>query len=298
MNIDASASLASGEVYVDGAYLPAAEARVSPFDRGYLFGDGVYEVASVIGGKLIDFPAHMARLERSLAALSLPRPLDDAGILEMMRALIARNRVEEGLLYMQITRGVAPRSFDWPEQPKPVLFAFLQERPLIETEAAARGLTVALVEDRRWRRRDIKTITLLPASWAKVEATLRGADEAWMVEPDATGAPLVTEGSSNNAFIVDAEGRVISRPLSNSILHGVTRAALTELMAREGVAFIERPFTPEEALGAREAFVTSASLLVTPVVRIDEQPIGDGAPGPITRRLREIYIETALRNAI
>ncbi len=291
-------ALAAGDVYLDGDFLPAAEARVSPFDRGYLFGDGVYEVVPVIDGKLVDFAAHIARLDRSLQALSIPKPLDDDALLAMMRALLARNRVAEGVVYMQITRGVAPRDFDWPTTPAPTLFAFAKEKPLIASPLAATGVSVAFVEDRRWKRRDIKTIALLPASWAKAEATARGADDAWMVEPGPDGRDYVTEGSSNNAFIVDGAGRIVSRPLSTSILHGVTRAALAALMRAEGVAFVERPFTPDEATAAREAFITSASSLVTPVVRIEGRPIGDGAPGPISTRLRALYIEAARRSAI
>lgn len=293
---DAIADL--GVVYLDGQFLPAAQARVSPFDRGYLFGDGVYEVVTVIDGKLVDVPGHMARLDRSLSALSLPRPLDDDGLLAMMRELVQRNAVVEGKLYFQITRGVAARSFDWPAAPKAVLFAFLENRPVLDTAAAENGVSIAFVEDRRWKRRDIKTINLLPASWAKAEAAAKGADDAWMVEPGPDGKEYVTEGSSNNAFIVNEAGEIVTRGLSNAILHGVTRAAIAALCAETGQPFIERPFTPEEALSAREAFVTSASAMVSPIVKIEGTTIGDGAPGPITKRMRALYIEAARANAI
>ena len=298
MSVNAHAIAEEGVVYVNGAYSSAEEARVSPFDRAYLFGDGVYEVVSVLDGKLVDFAAHIARLDKSLSALSIPKPLGDAAILEMMRRLTRENNVTEGLIYMQISRGVAPRSFDWPEQPTPSLFAFAQKKSVIDSPAAAQGVSVAFGEDRRWKRRDIKTINLLPASWAKAEAAAKGADDVWMVEPGPDGRDYVTEGSSNNAYIVDQAGQVITRNLSSDILHGVTRATALAEAANAGIELVERPFTPEEALAAREAFVTSATAFVTPVVRIEDRMVGDGLPGPITRRIRDLYIDAARSTAM
>ncbi|MCI4665242.1 MAG: D-amino-acid transaminase [Neomegalonema sp.] len=294
----ATALAGQGIVYLDGAYMPAAEARVSPFDRAYLFGDGVYEVVTVLDRKLIDFPAHITRLERSLAALSLRKPIADASLLEMMRRLVRENDLTEGLIYMQISRGVAPRSFDWPEGAAPVLFAFAVNKPCLDTPASRNGVSVMFGEDRRWKRRDIKTINLLPASWAKAEAAEQGADDVWMVERGPDGRDYVTEGSSNNAWIVDADGRVITRALSTDILHGVTRATALAAAKADGITLVERAFTPAEAQAAAEAFVTSASAFVLPVVKIDGKIIGDGAPGPVTKKIRALYLEAARRSAM
>lgn len=285
-------------VYVNGAYLPAAEAAISIFDRGFLFGDGVYEVASVLGGKLIDNAAHLARLERSLQALELPRPAGDDEILAMQRALIEKNALEEGLVYLQVTRGPAERSFDWPAAPNPSLVAFTQAKAVRDNPLAETGIKVALVPDLRWRRRDIKTIALLPASWAKMQAKALGADDAWMVEPDADGAMRITEGSSNNAFIVTPEGVIVTRQLGEEILPGITRRAVLRLAEEAQIKVEERAFSPEEARAAAEAFITSASAFVLPVVGIDGAPIGDGRPGPIARRLRALYLEEAEREAV
>ncbi|MEL6317990.1 MAG: D-amino-acid transaminase, partial [Pseudomonadota bacterium] len=250
-------------VYVNGEFVSEEAARVSVFDRGFLFGDGVYEVSSVLDGKLIDNPAHLARLDRSLAALSLPRPASDAEILAIQRKLIAKNDLTEGVVYLQVTRGPADRSFDWPERPEPSLVMFTQAKAIRSNPKAEEGVAVVTLPDLRWRRRDIKTINLLPASWAKHLAAAQGADDTWMVEDG-----LVTEGSSNNAFIVK-DGVVRTRALSEDILHGITRAATLKLAAETGARLEERAFSVAEAQGADEAFVTSASAFVTPVVRID-----------------------------
>ena len=285
-------------VYVNGEYVAEGDAKISVFDRGFLFGDGVYEVSTVLDGKLVDNAAHLARLDRSLQALSIPRPATDAEILEVQRQLIARNGLEEGVVYLQVTRGAADRSFDWPEQPQPSLVMFTQAKPVRGNPKAEVGMAVALVPDLRWKRRDIKTVTLLPASWAKMQAAEQGCDDAWMVEPDEDGVERVTEGSSNNAFIITADGALVTRHLGDEILHGITRRAVLKLAEEIQLRIEERAFTPSEARAAQEAFVTSASSFVMPVVKIDGAVIGDGQPGPISRRLRGLYIATAESEAV
>ncbi|MBB4004335.1 MAG: D-amino-acid transaminase [Aurantimonas endophytica] len=281
-------------VYVNGAYLPEAEARISVFDRGFLFADAVYEVTTVLGGKLIDFRAHMARLDRSLSELKLPTPASHDELLAIHRELAARNGVDEGLIYMQVTRGAADRDFLFPPQDTPPsLVLFTQTMALRDKPAARTGIRVASMPDLRWGRRDIKTVQLLYPSMAKTEAVRRGADDAWLVEDG-----VVTEGTSNNAHIVTADGTLITRDLSHSILHGITRAAVLRLAADSGLKIEERSFTLDEAKAAKEAFITSASAFVLPVVSIDGAAVGDGAPGPVVRKLREIYIEEAVRTAI
>ncbi|MBB3998904.1 D-amino-acid transaminase [Aureimonas pseudogalii] len=281
-------------VYVNGAYVPEAEATISVFDRGLLFADGVYEVTAVIGGKLLDFAAHMARLRRSLRELALPSPMEDDAILAIHRELVARNALDLGHVYLMVTRGAADRDFAFPpEGTKPSLVLFTQARAAIETPEATRGLKVATVPDLRWARRDIKTVQLLYPSMAKMEARSRGADDAWMVEDG-----FVTEGTSNNAYIVTQEGTIVTRSLSNAILHGITRAAVLRTAAEHGVRVEERAFTVDEAKGAREAFITSAGAFVTPVVAIDDVPVGTGMPGELTKRMRANYLEEALRTAI
>jgi D-alanine transaminase len=280
-------------VHVDGAYVPEGEAKVSVFDRGFLFADGVYEVTSVLGGKLIDFPGHAARLARSLRELDMPAPVTDEELLAIHRELVARNGVEEGLVYLQVTRGSAERDFAFPETPAPTLVLFTQKKALIDSPLAERGLRVVSVPDRRWGRRDIKTVQLLYPSMAKMAAKAQGADDAWMVEDG-----LVTEGTSNNAYVVTRDGTIVTRHLGEEILHGITRAAVLRLARESRMTVEERPFTVEEAQGAAEAFATSASGFVMPVVEIDGATLGDGAPGPISRRLREIYIDESRASAM
>ena len=273
-------------VYVNGRFVPESEASVSIFDRGFLFADGVYEVAAVLDRGLVDNAAHLARLERSLGALGMVSPVTPEEIVRVQKALIARNGLDEGLVYLQITRGPAERDFAWPAEPKPTLVMFTQKKPIIANPLVTHGLTVVTVPDLRWARRDLKTVGLLAASMAKQAALDAGADDAWMVEDG-----FVTEGSSNNACIVTGDGAVVTRHLGNEILHGITRAAVLRLSREHGVAVEERAFTVEEAKRAAEAFVTSASVFVLPVVRIDGETIGDGRPGAVTARLREIYLE-------
>jgi D-alanine transaminase len=281
-------------VYVNGAYRPETEAKVSVFDRGFLFADAVYEVTAVIGGKLIDFPGHCARLRRSLAELGLPSPATDDEILAIHRELVARNGLELGHVYLMVTRGEADRDFVFPKADTPASFVlFTQRRDAIETREAEHGLKVASVPDLRWGRRDIKTVQLLYPSMAKMEAKRKGKDDAWFVENGT-----VTEGTSNNAYIVTHDGAIRTRALGHDILHGITRAALLKVAGELGLHVEERPFTIEEAQGAREAFVTSAGAFVTPVVEIDDVAVGDGRPGPIAHRLRAAYLDVAIAQAL
>ncbi len=276
-------------VYVNGEFLDESEARISIFDRGFLFADGVYEVSSILRGGLVDNDAHLRRLGRSLRELSMPAPASAAEINAIQRELVSRNRVEEGALYLQVTRGAADREFSYPRDTKPSLVMFTQARSLVDSPAAAKGISVVTLPDIRWKRRDIKTIGLLPASMAKEAAMAQGADDAWMVEDDC-----ISEGSSNNAYIVSPDGEILTRHLGSEILAGITRAAILRLSRETGIPVIERPFTVEEARHANEAFATSATTFVYPVVRIDGRSIGDGTPGPVTKRLRALYIEMAL----
>lgn len=276
-------------VYVNGEYLPEEEAKISVFDRGFLFADGVYEVSSVLAGKLIDNAAHMARLERSLGELRMapPMPLDE--IPPIQREIVARNALDQGTVYLQVTRGAADRDFPFPKGATSSLVIFSQERNLLEDPAAARGISVITLPDIRWQRRDIKAVQLLAPALAKQAALDAGANDAWLVEDG-----FVTEGSSNNAYIVTLDGTIVTRALSNSILHGITRRAILALAEREGLTVEERSFTPEEAYEAGEAFITSASTFVYPVVDIDGRILGNGVPGPVATKLRQLYIEMAL----
>ena len=280
-------------VYVNGEYLPEEEAKVSVFDRGFLFADGIYEVTSVLGGKLIDFDGHMARLRRSLNELDMAEPEVLGELLGVHRELVARNAIVDGLIYLQITRGnPGDRDFAFPAADvAPTVVLFTQSKPgLAENPQAATGIKVISIDDLRWRRRDIKTVQLLFASLGKMMAKKAGADDAWMVEDG-----LVTEGTSNNTYIVKG-GRIITRDLSNDILHGITRAAVLRFAREAQMVVEERAFSVEEALAADEAFITSASAFVMPVISIDGHTIGTGKPGPVSARLREIYLEES-RNA-
>ncbi len=282
-------------VYVNGEYLPEEEAKVSVFDRGFLFADGVYEVTSVLGGKLIDFEGHKIRLQRSLDALdmSAPEAMDD--LLEIHRELVARNEIVDGLVYLQVTRGApSDRDFAFPgDDVKPTLVLFTQSKPgLAESPVAKVGIKVISIEDIRWGRRDIKTVQLLYPSMGKMMAKKAGADDAWMVEDGA-----VTEGTSNNAYIVKGN-KIITRGLSNDILHGITRAAVLRFAREAQMEVEERDFSIAEAKEADEAFITSASTFVMPVVSVDGVELGDGKPGRVAPRLREIYLEESLKTAI
>ena len=282
-------------VHVNGQYLPEDQATVSIFDRGFLMADGVYEVCSVLGGKLLDFQGHMTRLARSLAELKMANPHTDDEWLEIHRKLVADNAVEDGLVYLQVTRGnPGDRDFAFPpEDTAPTVVMFTQSKPgLADNPQAQTGMRICTVPDIRWHRRDIKTVQLLAPSLAKMEAKARRCDDAWMVEDG-----LVTEGTSNNAYIVKG-GTIITRQLSSDILHGITRAAVLRFARETQMTVEERSFSVDEALAADEAFITSASAFVMPVVEIDGKQLGDGTPGKVSRRLREIYLEESRAAAI
>jgi D-alanine transaminase len=280
----------SEQVYVDGDYVPRSEAKVSAFDRGFLFADGVYEVCAVLDGRLVDNDAHLDRLDRSLAAIEIPAPLTRKEIVEVERQLVARNGVAEGLVYMQVTRGAGDRDFAFPPDVRPTFVAFAQARQIIEAPLAKTGAAVISTPDLRWARRDIKSIALLAQALAKQAARRAGCAEAFMVEDG-----YVTEGASSTVFIVTEEGAIVTRPLSSKLLPGCTRKAVLELAREKNMLVVERPFSIEEACAAVECFFTSATAFVTPVISIDGRMIGDGKPGPAANRLREIYIDMARR---
>ena len=282
-------------VYVNGDYLPEDQATISIFDRGFLMADGVYEVVSVLDGKLLDFDGHLVRLKRSLSELAMDNPLADDDYLAAFRALVDKNAITDGMIYLQVTRGnPGDRDFAYPPAgTRPTVVMFTQSKPgLADAPAAKTGWKVISVEDQRWARRDIKTVQLLFPSIAKMEAKARGVDDAWMVEDG-----LVTEGTSNNAYIV-RNGTIVTRALSNDILHGITRAAVLRFATEAQMQVEERSFSIEEAQGADEAFITSASAFVMPVVEIDGAAIGTGQVGPVATRLREIYLEESRKTAI
>jgi D-alanine transaminase len=277
--------------YVNGRYLPHAEAAVSIEDRGYQFADGVYEVCEVRGGRLVDETRHMARLDRSLRELRMARPMSAKALSHVLRETVRRNRVRDGIVYVQVTRGVAPRDFPFPPErtrPTVVVTSRSFDRARLAKQAAE-GIAVVTVPDIRWERVDIKSVALLPNVLAKQAARDQGAREAWLV--DAEGR--VTEGASSNAWIVTRDGVLVTRPLDTGILPGITRSVVMDALKAQGLKVEERAFTVEEAYAAREAFVTSASQIVMPVVSIDGRPVGNGAPGLITGSLRREYHQHA-----
>ncbi len=283
----------SRTVYVNGDYLPETEAKISIFDRGFLFADAVYEVTSVLNGKLIAFDGHAERLKRSLSELDMDNPISTEDLLEVHRELVRLNEIDEGLIYLQISRGAASDrdfAFPDPDEVKPTVVLFTQSKPgLAET---VKPMKVISIDDIRWGRRDIKTVQLLYPSMGKMMAKAAGADDAWMVEDG-----YVTEGTSNNVYIVK-DGKIITRGLSNDILHGITRAAVLRYAEEAQMEIEERNFTIEEAQNADEAFFTSASAFVMPVVQIDDKALGDGNPGRVALRLREIYLDESLKTAV
>lgn len=272
--------------YVNGDYVPLDQAKVSILDRGFLFADGIYEVAAVVGGKLVDNGPHLARLERSLREISLPLPAPLPRIVEIEKELVRRNNLDEGLVYMEITRGAADRDFTFPVGVPPTLVMFTQVKNLLNAPTAKTGIAIKSMPDIRWARRDIKSVGLLAQVLAKQAAQAENCQEAWMVEDG-----FVTEGGSSSAFIITPDRVLITRPNSSAILPGCTRKATVKLADEHQIRIEERPFTLTEAQAAAEAFVTSASVFVMPVVRIDGREVGNGKPGPLTNRLREIYIE-------
>ncbi len=283
-------------VYVNGDYLPETEAKISIFDRGFLMADGVYEVTSVLDGKLIDFGGHAKRLERSLTELDMASPVTMDELLEIHRELVRANGIVEGLVYLQITRGApGDRDFVFPDPattPSTIVL-FTQNKPgLADSPQSKVGMKVIGIDDIRWGRRDIKTVQLLYPSMGKMMAKKAGVDDAWLIEDG-----FVTEGTSNNAYIVKGN-RIITRNLGNDILHGITRAAVLRFAREAQMEIEERAFTIDEAKKADEAFITSASAFVMPVVEIDGVAVGAGTPGAVTRRLREIYLDESRRAAV
>ena len=281
------------QVYINGEFKKEDEAKVSIFDRGLLFSDSVYEVTSVINSKLIDFKYHVKRLDHSMNELKFKTLIDHDEILAFHRKLIELNNLKEGMIYTQVTRGVVDRSFDMPKQAiKPTVLAFTQEKKILESDTAKNGIKVMTLEDMRWKRNDIKTTQLLYASMAKSEATAKGFDDAWMLRQG-----YVTEGSSNNAWIIRSKN-IINRQSDNLILSGITRAVVLECAIKLNYEVITKNFTKVDAESADEAFMTSATGLITPVVKINSSQIGDGKPGNFTKSLRAEYIKRALEIAI
>ena len=275
-------------VFVNGDFIPADQATIPIMDRGFLFADGVYEVSAVLNGRLIDNDAHLARLDRSLAAIRISNPYPADVWARLQADLVDRNGLVEGLVYMEVTRGVAERDFAFPKDCRPTVVMFTQAKTITRSPLAESGAAVVTVPDLRWKRRDIKSVALLAQVLAKQAAVEADVMEAWMVE-DGT----ITEGSSSTAFIIAPNRRIVTRPLSHAILPGITRQSVMRLAREHALVVEERPFTLEEAYGATEAFLTSASSFVMPVVAIDGRPIGDGRPGPLTRKLRALYFEMA-----
>ncbi|THD63029.1 D-amino-acid transaminase [Phenylobacterium sp.] len=282
--------------YVNGRFVPHGEAMVHIEDRGYQLADAVYEVWALFGGKLADPEGHFARLKRSLGELSIDMPMSRAALTLVLKEAVRRNRVLNGLVYLQVSRGVAPRDHAFPNPPvRPAVVITVSRTDLAASEArAAKGVGVVTTPENRWGRCDIKTVGLLPNALAKQKARAAGAVEAWFV--DDLG--FVTEGASSNAWIVDADGRLRTRDTNANILRGVTRLTLLDVIRAEGLEVEERPFTPADALAAQEAFITGAGSLVLPVVTVDGRPVGDGKVGPVAARLRRLYIEQAKATAI
>ena len=279
--------------YVNGTFVLLSEAKVSVLDRGFLFADGIYEVSAVLDGKLVDNDSHLARLERSVGEIKLPLPETIERIKQIQHELITRNQLRDGLVYIQVTRGADKgRDFAFPKGIKPTLMMFTSVKDIVNAASAKTGIGVITVPDIRWTRRDIKSVALLAQVLAKQAAAEAGCGEAWMIEDGR-----VTEGGSSSAFILTQDDVLVTRQNSSSILPGCTRKAVVKLAEERQLRVEERAFTIEEALKAKEAFITSASLFVQPVVKIDDKTVADGKPGPMAKRLREIYIEFARATA-
>ena len=281
-------------VYVNGEFLNESEAKVSVFDRGFLFADAVYEVTAIIDRKILEWDGHIKRLQRSLNELGMNLPIKASELLDIHYNLISKNNLTEGLIYLQITRGEDDRSFDYPDEGvKQTIVLFTQVKSLQESNLAKNGLKVISVPDMRWGRRDIKTVQLLAPSMCKMMAKKSNKDDAWMIQDG-----FVTEGTSNNAYIITKNNVLITRNLSNDILAGVTRRSILKYAKEAQIKIEERPFTIEEAKDASEAFVSSATTFIGPVVEIDNIKIGDGKPGKQSLRLREIYIQESMKEAL
>jgi D-alanine transaminase len=279
--------------YVNGSFVPLKDAKVSVLDRGFLFADGIYEVSAVLDGKLIDNESHLARLVRSVGEIALPLPETIERIKEIQKELIARNELASGLVYIEVTRGAdTGRDFAFPKNVKPTLVMFTSVKDIVNAPSAKKGMAVITVPDIRWERRDIKSVALLAQVLAKQAAAAAGAGEAWMIEDGK-----VTEGGSSSAFILTQDDVLVTRQNSSTILPGCTRKAVVALAEERQLRVEERPFSIAEALAAKEAFITSASLFVQAVVSIDGKTVADGKPGPMTNRLREIYVDFAKATA-
>jgi D-alanine transaminase len=277
------------QAYVDGQYLPHHSAAVHIEDRGYQFADGVYEVMAVVGGSVLDEEPHLIRLARSLGELQIAAPMSNAALRVVMREVIRRNGVRDGIVYLQITRGVAARDHAFPKAARPVLVVTSRRKRPADPLAADDGVAVITIPDIRWQRCDIKSLALLPNVLGKQRAKEAGAFEAWQVDR----AGKVSEGTSTNAWIVTSDAVVVTRQADSAILNGITRLAILDIIRREGYGLIERPFSVAEAKSAREAFLTSTVVDLLPVVRIDGAPVGNGQPGPLSRKLRECYLAHA-----
>jgi D-alanine transaminase len=273
--------------YVNGRYVPHREAAVHIEDRGYQFADGVYEVTAVRGGRLVDEERHLKRLDRSLGELKIAPPMSHAALKFVCREVIRRNGVRDGIVYLQVTRGVAPRDHPFPKDATPSIVLTSRRTKGAPQKNVEEGIGVISVPDQRWARCDIKSISLLPNILGKQQAREAGAYEAWQIDRDGN----VTEGTSTNAWIVTGKGEVVTRRADGTILNGVTRLAILDIIAAQGMTFVERPFSLAEAREAREAFLTSTTSFVLPVVRIDGKPVGDGTPGKFAKALRTAYAE-------
>ncbi|HVL73082.1 MAG TPA: D-amino-acid transaminase [Beijerinckiaceae bacterium] len=275
-------------VFVNGAFVPFEQASIPIMDRGFLFADGIYEVSAVVNGRLVDNDAHLARLDRSLKEIRIENPYSAEEWIRLEEELVRRNGLVEGTVYMEVTRGAAEREFAFPKDVKPTVVMFTQPKNITRSPQAETGIAVITVPDLRWKRRDIKSVALIAQVLAKQAAAEAGVGEAWMVEDGK-----VTEGASSTTFVITRDRRIVTRPLSNAILPGITRKAVIRLAEENGLAVEERLFSIEEAHEAAEAFITSASSFVMPVVKIDGRAVADGRPGPLTRRLRALYLEMA-----
>ena len=274
--------------YVNGRYVPHGSAAVHIEDRGYQFADGVYEVVTIVGSRMIDEEPHLDRLERSLREMEIVMPMSRAVLRMVMRELVRRNRVRDGLLYMQITRGVCPRDHKYPgPSVKPAVVMTTRQADYANNAKFEDGVKVITIPDIRWQRCDIKTVSLLPNCMGKTMAARAGAYEAWQVDADG----MVTEGTSSNAWIVTKDGTLVTRPATHAILNGITRLSILRIAREEGIKFEERPFSVEEAKSAREAFTSSATSFATPVVTIDDRTIANGKPGSLTTRIFECYMD-------
>ena len=281
-------------VFVNDEFINETEAKVSIFDRGFLFADAVYEVTAIIDGKILEWDGHITRLKRSLKELDIKMPIETNKLLDIHYKLIDKNNLTEGLIYLQISRGEDDRSFDYPDSNvKPSIVLFTQVKSLQESNLSKNGMKVISVPDIRWARRDIKTVQLLAPSMCKMMAKKSNKDDAWMVQDG-----FVTEGTSNNAYIITKDNVLVTRNLSNDILAGVTRRSILKYAKEAQIKVEERPFTIEEAKNASEAFVSSATTFIGPVVEIDNKIIGNGKPGKQSLRLREIYIGESMKEAL